>query len=185
MAYLGLVPSERSTGDSIKRGGDHQGRQPAGTAHAGRGAWSYRHPPRVGREKQAQVEAAPPAVREIAWKAQARLTARYRALRRSAASGRRRRHRDRARAGGFIWAIGRDVGASRTPASERTADLIRSRPPDRGPRQTSCNGGGEATAGELPRIAVWPVANDRRPRVDAGQPRTKLGHAVSNPRIRA
>jgi len=42
--------------------------------------WSYRHPPRVGKKKLAKVEAAPPAVLEIAWKAQARLTARYRAL---------------------------------------------------------------------------------------------------------
>ena len=43
-------------------------------------AWSYRHPPRVGKDKQVKVEAAPRAVREIAWKAQHRLYDRYRAL---------------------------------------------------------------------------------------------------------
>ena len=37
MAYLGLVPSERSTGDSVKRGANHQGRQRAGPTRAGRG----------------------------------------------------------------------------------------------------------------------------------------------------
>jgi transposase len=31
--------------------------------------WSYQHPPRVGKDKQEKVAAAPPAVREIAWKA--------------------------------------------------------------------------------------------------------------------
>jgi hypothetical protein len=34
----------------------------------------------VGKEKQERVAAAAPAVREIAWKAQCRLSARYRAL---------------------------------------------------------------------------------------------------------
>lgn len=43
-------------------------------------AWTYRHPPRIGAKKLYRLEAAPPRVREIAWKAQSRLTARYRAL---------------------------------------------------------------------------------------------------------
>ena len=80
MGYLGLVPSERSTGDSVKRGAITK----AGNRRARRilveASWSYRHPPRVGREKQAKVDAAPEAVRVIAWKAQSRLSARYRAL---------------------------------------------------------------------------------------------------------
>jgi transposase len=80
MAYLGLVPSEASTGDTVKRGPITK----AGNRRARRilveCSWSYQHPPRVGKEKQQKVAAAPPAVREIAWKAQCRLTARYRAL---------------------------------------------------------------------------------------------------------
>ena len=80
MGYLGLVPSESSTGDKVKRGGITK----AGNGRARRilveAAWSYRHPPRVGREKQAKVAAAPRRVREIAWKAQTRLCGRFRSL---------------------------------------------------------------------------------------------------------
>src|SRR2546423_1419551 len=72
MAYLGLVPSEDSTGDRVKRGPITK----AGNRRARRTlvecSWSYQHPPRVGKDKQAKVAAAPPAVREIAWKAQSR-----------------------------------------------------------------------------------------------------------------
>src|SRR5712691_3769289 len=74
MAYLGLVPSEDSTGDTVRRGPITK----AGNARARRTlvecSWSYRHPPRVGRKKQEKVAAAPRAVREIAWKAQCRLS---------------------------------------------------------------------------------------------------------------
>lgn len=80
MGYLGLVPAEDSTGDKIKRGPITK----AGNVRARRivveCSWSYRSPPRVGAAKQAKVAAAPPAVREIAWKAQTRLCGRYRAL---------------------------------------------------------------------------------------------------------
>jgi transposase len=80
MAYLGLVPSEDSTGETIKRGPITK----AGNRRARRVlvecAWSYQHPPRVGKDKQAKVAAAPPAVGAIAWKAQVRLCARYRSL---------------------------------------------------------------------------------------------------------
>ena len=108
MAYLGLVPSERSTGDAVRRGG---------ITKAGNGrvrhllvesAWTYRHPPRIGAKKLAQLERVPPKVREIAWKAQSRLTARYRAL-----AGRGKRltivctaiARELA---GFMWSIARE-----------------------------------------------------------------------------
>ncbi|SRR5579871_6440039 len=47
MGYLGLVPSENSTGDTVNRGGITK----AGKGRARRilveAAWSYRHPPRV------------------------------------------------------------------------------------------------------------------------------------------
>src|SRR5437660_2766251 len=75
MGYLGLVPSESSTGDTVNRGGITK----AGNGRARRilveAAWSYRHPPRVSRDKQIKVAAAPRAVREIAWTAQMRLCA--------------------------------------------------------------------------------------------------------------
>jgi transposase len=105
MGYLGLVPSERSTGDSVKRGGITK----AGNRRARRvlveASWSYRHPPRIGREKQAKVDAAPTVVRAIAWKAQSRLSDRYRTL---IKSGKRPTIAVTAVARelcGFIWAI--------------------------------------------------------------------------------
>jgi transposase len=80
MGYLGLVPSEHSTGEKVKRAGITK----AGNRRARRilveCAWSYRHPPRVGKKKLDRLAAAPRPVREIAWKAQTRLAARYRAL---------------------------------------------------------------------------------------------------------
>lgn len=80
MGYLGLVPGEDSTGDKVKRTGITK----AGNRRARRilveCSWSYRHPPRVGKKKLAKIAAAPRAVQEIAWKAQSRLAARYRAL---------------------------------------------------------------------------------------------------------
>ncbi len=80
MAYLGLVPSERSSGASVRRGGITK----AGNALARRvlieGAWTYRMPARVSRKLHDRLEGLSPAIRDIAWKAQARLCARYRRL---------------------------------------------------------------------------------------------------------
>ena len=111
MGYLGLVPSERSTGDSVKRGPITK----AGNRRARRilveAAWSYRYPARIGREKQAKVDAAPKAVAEIAWKAQTRLSARFRAL---GKKGKRPVVVVTAIARemcGFIWAIDRAMAA--------------------------------------------------------------------------
>jgi transposase len=116
MAYLGLVPSEDSTGDKVKRGPITK----AGNRRARRilveCSWSYQYPPRVGKEKQERVAAAPPAVREIAWKAQCRLTARYRALTRK---GKLKTVAVTAVArelSAFIWAINREIASSRAAA---------------------------------------------------------------------
>jgi transposase len=116
MAYLGLVPSEESTGDTIKRGPITK----AGNRRARRMlvecSWSYQHPPRVGSIKQHKVAAAPPAVREIAWKAQCRLYRRYRALIRK---GKRKTVAITAVArelAGFIWAVSRAITTARAAA---------------------------------------------------------------------
>lgn len=113
MAHLGLVPSEASTGNTIKRGPITK----AGNRRARRMlvecSWSYQHPPRVGRDKQQRVDAAPPAVREIAWKAQCRLHRRYRALIRR---GKLKTVAITAVArelAGFIWAVAREVTTTR------------------------------------------------------------------------
>ena len=113
MAFLGMVASENSTGDTIKRGSITK----AGNWRARRMlvecAWSYQHPPRVGQKKQEKVAAAPRAVREIAWKAQCRLHRRYRALLRR---GKLKTVAITAVArelAGFIWAISREVSTAR------------------------------------------------------------------------
>jgi transposase len=117
MAWLGLVPSEDSTGEGVRRGpitkaGNRRARRALVEA-----AWSYRHPPRVGQAMEARVAAAPRA-REIAWKAQLRLSARYRRL---TAKGKRPTVAVTAIArelAGFVWDIGRQVmpGAARPRA---------------------------------------------------------------------
>jgi transposase len=112
MGYLGLVPSEHSTGDKIQRGPITK----AGNRRARRTlvecSWSYQHPPRVGKEKQEKVAAAPRAVRAIAWKAQCRLNARYRALIRK---GKLKTVAITAIArelAAFIWAINRELSSA-------------------------------------------------------------------------
>jgi transposase len=80
MGFLGLVPGERSTGDSVRR----SGLTLAGNRRARRvlveAAWTYRYPARVSQTLRARLEGLPKAVRDIAWKAQVRLCARYRRL---------------------------------------------------------------------------------------------------------
>jgi transposase len=116
MAYLGLVPSEESTGDTIKRGPITK----AGNRRARRilveCSWSYQHPPRVGKKKQEKVAAAPRAVREIAWKAQSRLCARYRALTRRGKPKTVAVTAVARELSAFIWAINREIVTARAAA---------------------------------------------------------------------
>src|SRR5450759_4097926 len=80
MAYFGLVPGERSSAETIRRGGITKN----DNAHARRalveGALAYRMKPRIGRHKVDRIEALPKVVRDIGWKAQVRLCIRYRRL---------------------------------------------------------------------------------------------------------
>jgi transposase len=109
MGYLGLVPGERSTGETVRRLGITK----AGNGRVRRAlvesVWTYRHPARVGKAKLYQLQRVPPTVRDIAWKAQSRLCARYRAL---SARGKKLTVAVTAVArelAGFVWAIGREV----------------------------------------------------------------------------
>lgn len=80
MAHLGLVPSEYSSGDSIKRGPITK----TGNSHVRRvlveAAQAYRLPARVSRILLKRQENVSPKVKDIAWKAQVRLCDRYRRL---------------------------------------------------------------------------------------------------------
>lgn len=112
MAYLGLVPSERSTGDAVRRGPITK----AGNGRARRvlveAAWAYRHPARVGFEKQAAVAAAPRPAREIAWKAQVRLCKRFRSLTRKGKKSTVVAIAIARELAAFIWAIAQEVEAA-------------------------------------------------------------------------
>jgi transposase len=80
MAYLGLVPSEHSSGGTRRQGGITK----AGNTTARRmlieAAWSYRFPAKISREQLIRQEQLPKPIRDTAWKAQLRLCSRYRKL---------------------------------------------------------------------------------------------------------
>lgn len=77
MAYLGLVPSENSSGKRQRRGEITK----TGNSHVRRvlveASWSYRLPARKTAHLQRKAEKTTEAVQAIAWKAQKRLCRRY------------------------------------------------------------------------------------------------------------
>jgi len=109
MAYLGLVPTEHSSGERRQRGRITK----SGNRHARRilieSAWSYRFRPAMSRQIRARNESQPHAVQATAWKAQQRLCARYRRL-----SGRGKTKQQTVTAlarelAGFVWHIARQA----------------------------------------------------------------------------
>jgi transposase len=77
MAFTGLVPSEHSSGPSVRRGSITK----TGNAHVRRvlveAAWSYRHRPVIGINLRRRSEGQPPEVLAYAWAAQCRLHSRF------------------------------------------------------------------------------------------------------------
>jgi transposase len=109
MSYLGLVPSEHSSGARTLRGGITKAGNKSARRMLIEGAWAYRMAARVGPVHQERLASLPKAVREIAWKAQLRLCSRYRRL---AARGKPKTVVTTAIAremAAFIWAIARHV----------------------------------------------------------------------------
>lgn len=116
MAYLGLVPTESTTGDSVRRGSITK----AGNSHVRRllveSAWSYRLPPRRTKDWMARAKNAPQSVQDIAWKAMVRLNKRYWKL-----TNRKLRPQKIVIAvarelAGFIWAVGQECSQSLSAA---------------------------------------------------------------------
>lgn len=112
MGYSGTVPSENSSGKRVQRGGITK----SGNAHLrrilGEAAWSYRRQPAVGPALRKRQEGVPEEIRQIAWKAQIRLSKRYARL---AAAGKDQRKIVTAVGRellGFVWAIGLRAEAS-------------------------------------------------------------------------
>lgn len=105
MAYLGLVPSEHSSGGSRRQGSITR----TGNGHVRRvlveAGWNYRFPARKTRVIEARAAKTSAGVQAIAWHAQKRLCGRYRAL---LAAGKLKQQVTTAVArelAGFIWAI--------------------------------------------------------------------------------
>lgn len=116
MGWLGLVPRERSSGTTRAQGNITK----AGNTRARRmlveSAWSYRLPARVAGDLLRRSASLPETARDIAWKAQVRLCARFRRMHRS---GRPKNVVTVAIArelAAFVWAI-----AIQTPAADKAA----------------------------------------------------------------
>lgn len=107
MAYLGLTPSEYSSGPSTRRGGITK----CGNSHARRmlteAAWSYRLPARITPIIAKRQDGQTKAVRDIAWKAQVRLCGRYRLLRARGKEPNKVVIAVARELAGFVWAIAR------------------------------------------------------------------------------
>lgn len=109
MAYLGLTPSEDSSGRRRRQGGITK----AGNSSARRAlveaAWAYAHPARVSWVIARRHTGLARQITDLAWKAQLRLCARFRRL------AARRLPRNKVvvavarELSGFVWAIAREV----------------------------------------------------------------------------
>lgn len=108
-AFIGVNPSEYSSGGSRRQGGITK----AGNSHARRAlveaAWSYRYPAKVSPIIRRRLEKLPKPIQEIGWKAQVRLCQRFRHLTRHG------KHPNVAvtavarELAAFMWAIAREV----------------------------------------------------------------------------
>jgi len=116
MAYLGLVPSEHSSGASIKRGGLTKAGNSAARRLLIEAAWCYRFPARISRELLLRQEEQPRLIREIAWNAQLRLNRRYARLSAKTKPAGKVVTAVARELVGFIWAIGTATEASFTKA---------------------------------------------------------------------
>ena len=109
MSYLGLVPSEHSSGESNRRGAITK----TGNGHVRRmlieAAWAYRLPARISEKLFIRQKELPQKICAIGWKAQLRLCNRYKRLR---AKGKSQQLIVTAIARelcAFMWAIAREV----------------------------------------------------------------------------
>lgn len=109
MGYLGMVPSEDSSGRRRRQGSITK----AGNSSARRAfieaAWAYAHPARVSWVIARRQTGLAKSVTDLAWRAQLRLCARFRKL---AARGLNRNKIVVAVArelSGFVWALGQDI----------------------------------------------------------------------------
>jgi transposase len=116
MGYLGLVPSEHSSGNSVRRGSITK----TGNAHARRllteAAWNYRFPARISNELRDRSKALPPGIRTHAWKAQVRLCSRFAQLSSRGVQANKVCVAVARELAGFVWSIAQQAAPS--PATQ-------------------------------------------------------------------
>jgi len=106
MSYLGLVPSEKSTGEARRQGHITKSGSSLARWLLIEAAWHYRHPPRLGAKLKSRQDEQPAAVIAVSWKAQQRLYQLWRRL-----DGKRGKRRQLVAVAiarhlaGFCWAI--------------------------------------------------------------------------------
>jgi transposase len=123
MAFLGLVPSEHSSGQSERRGRITR----TGNAHVRRilteAAWNYRYQPRMSKAIRKRNEGVSYGVQALAWKAQKRL---HRRLQHLVNKGKRHEKAVTAVArelAGFVWAVGQEPELlANRPSDDRFAE---------------------------------------------------------------
>jgi transposase len=109
MSYIGLVPSESSSGEIRKKGkitktGNHHVRKALVES-----SWSYRYQPAIKGRLKKRIEGQPPTIQGISWKAQNRLHKRYfRLLARGKSSPTAITAVARELAG-FVWAVAQEL----------------------------------------------------------------------------
>jgi len=107
MGYLGLVPSEASSGERVRRGSITK----TGNAHARRllteAAWHYRFKARIGSHAQRRQQDLSQRVREIGWNGQLRLNKRFALLQARGVQVNKACVAVARELAGFVWAIGR------------------------------------------------------------------------------
>lgn len=112
MAWLGLVPSEYSTGNSIRKGGITKAGNSIARKLLIEASWSYRYIPKVSAIIQKRHEGLPKPVIDRAWDAQLRLCRRYQRM------ARKGKHPNvvvtsvARELAGFVWDIGRIAAES-------------------------------------------------------------------------
>jgi transposase len=108
MSYVGLVPSEDSSGKRQCRGGITR----CGNRHLRRilveTAWHYRHPPRLSKELRRRNQGIAVRVQRIAWEAQKRLNKRLYHLVHAGKNVNKAITALARELAGFIWAVGQE-----------------------------------------------------------------------------
>ena len=108
MAYLGLTPSEYSSGESRRQGGITK----TGNGHVRKllveSAWSYRYRPAMSDGIRKRNQGVAENVRKIAWRAQERLHGRYNLMMGKGKSKQKTVVAVARELAGFIWAIGQE-----------------------------------------------------------------------------